>query len=252
MKTTYGRMALATVLAGFAFAVTASADTLELSANQPTAAGSLDSGLEGQEKAGPATGGTAVYIVQLGDPALAVYDGGIGNMQATSNQMTGSRRLNVNSKNSKAYSEYLKKSQAKMVAACEVAIGHDIDVRYDYQAVFNGVAMVLTEDEAQVVAAAPGVKNVSRERMEVPLTDAGPQWIGAPSIWSGPPNNVAHSRGEGMVIAVLDTGINSDHPSYADIGGDGFDHVVGQIDPRLRHHQPGHRQRPQRQQARFE
>ena len=37
-----------------------------------------------------------------------------------------------------------------------------------------------------------------------------------------------------------------------DAGGDGFDHVVGQIGPRLRHHQPGHRQRPQRQQARFE
>ena len=224
MKTTYRRVALATVLAGFAFTITAGADTLELSANQPTIAGSLDSELEGQAKAAPATDGTAVYIVQLGDPALATYDGGIGNMKATSNRMTGRRHLNVNSKNSKAYSNYLKKSQAAMIAACEVALGHDIDVRYDYQAVFNGVAMVLTEDEAQVVAAAPGVKNVSRERIEIPLTDAGPQWIGAPSIWTGPPNNVDHSRGEGIVIAVLDTGINHDHPSYADIGGDGFDH----------------------------
>ncbi|MCZ6772722.1 MAG: S8 family serine peptidase [Proteobacteria bacterium] len=225
MKTTYGRVALATVLAGFVLTATASADTLELTADQPTIAGSLDSGLEGQAKAGPATGGTAVYIVQLGDPALAMYDGGIGKLKATSNRMTGNRRLNVNSKNSKAYSKYLKKSQAKMVAACEVALGHDIDVRYDYQAVFNGVAMVLTEEEANVVAAAAGVKNVSRERIEVPLTDAGPQWIGAPSIWTGPPNNVDHSRGEGIVIAVLDTGINHDHPSYADIGGDGFDHT---------------------------
>jgi len=108
MKTTYRRVALATVLAGFALPIIASADTFELAADQPTIAGSLDSGLEGQAKAAPATGATAVYIVQLGDPALAMYDGGIGNMKATSNRMTGSRHLNVNSKESKAYTRHLK------------------------------------------------------------------------------------------------------------------------------------------------
>jgi len=221
MKATYGRVAIATVLVALAFPVQSSAQELQLTADQPTISGDLAAGLEGQKKASVAAGDQAVYIVQLGDPALATYNGGIGNMKATSNRMTGRRHLDVNSKESKAYTRHLKQSQKEMVAASEAALGRGLDVRYAYQAAFNGVAMVLTEDEAQIVAAAPGVKNVSRERMEVPLTDVGPQFIGAPSIWDG----AASSRGEGMVIAVLDTGINSDHPSYADVGGDGFDHT---------------------------
>ena len=31
--------------------------------------------------------------------------------------------------------------------------------------------------------------------------------------------------GEGIVIAILDSGINSDHPSFADVGDDGYDHT---------------------------
>ena len=87
----------------------------------------------------------------------------------------------------------------------------------------------LSAAEAKVIGALPGVKSVSRERKEVPLTDNGPQWINAPAIWNnkrGRNEKLGHgTRGEGMVIAVLDTGINHDHPSYADIGGDGFDHT---------------------------
>jgi len=232
MKVVYGRVAFATALVGLALPIFAGANSLELTADQPTVAGSVDDGREGRAKPAPATGNTGVYIVQLDEPALAVYDGGIGDLKATSNRMTGSRHLDVHSADSIAYTHHLKNKQAEVVAACGSAIGHDIDVRYDYQAVFNGVAMVLTKNEAEIVAAAAGVKNVSRERVEYPLTDAGPQWIGAPSIWNGDADDdsdsdsdkVSHSRGEGMVVAILDTGINSDHPSYADIGGDGYDH----------------------------
>ncbi|MCW8876798.1 MAG: S8 family serine peptidase [Kangiellaceae bacterium] len=32
-------------------------------------------------------------------------------------------------------------------------------------------------------------------------------------------------KGEGQIIAVIDTGINSDHESFADIGDDGYDHT---------------------------
>jgi uncharacterized repeat protein (TIGR01451 family) len=83
----------------------------------------------------------------------------------------------------------------------------------------------LSPDEAKALQSAPGIKKVTRERFEVMETDAGPQWIGAPSIWMGPPNNVAHSKGEGVVVAILDSGINHMHPSFAEIGGDGYNHV---------------------------
>ena len=48
-------------------------------------------------------------------------------------------------------------------------------------------------------------------------TDVGPEWIGAPSIWDGSevPGGVG-SKGEGVVVGVLDTGLNPDNPSFAD------------------------------------
>jgi uncharacterized repeat protein (TIGR01451 family) len=152
---------------------------------------------------------------------MAAYDGGIAGLAATSNRMTGKSRLDVNSDASKAYRQHLHAAQERFVADCEAALGHSVDVRRQFKNVFNGVAMVLSATEAKQVAAVPGVLNVEKERFEVLNTDDGPIHIGAPAIWDA----VGGSRGEGVVVGVLDTGINHDHPSFADIGGDGYDHV---------------------------
>ena len=205
----------------FAFPISANAEDLQVSGAQPTVIRSLDAGTE-DAKPGYQSD---VYIVQLSEPAVATYMGGTENLAATSNRATGANKLNTNSAASKNYIKHLRKKQSKFITDREAEFGHPVNVTYDYQIVFNGFAAELSAEEADALRASPGVKNVSRERFEVPLTDAGPVWINAPSVWPGPPNNVAHSKGEGIVVAVLDTGVNSDHPSYADIGGDGFDHT---------------------------
>jgi uncharacterized repeat protein (TIGR01451 family) len=233
MRVFYGRVALATVLASMGISV-ATAQTLELAAEQPTVIGTASqAGLEGQLKAGEAVGDTAVYIVQLTDAAMATYNGGMTGYAATSNRMTGDTTLDVNSQASVAYGSYLEGAQDKLIAHCEAGLGHAINVPYKYQTVLNAVAMTLTADEANLVAQIAGVKSISRERMEVLMTDAGPAWINAPSIWgNGNGNHYGwrnngnkKSMGEGAVVAILDSGINSDHPSFADIGGDGYDHT---------------------------
>lgn len=203
------------------FSIGSSAADLQLVADQPTVVRSVGTGFESAKPGYQSN----VYIVQLEDAAVASYMGGMEGLAATSNRATGASVLNVNSNASKAYAKYLEKKQADFIGYCEATFGHSLNVKFDYQHALNGLAVEISAEEAKTMQAMPGVKNVSRERFEVPLTDAGPQWINAPSIWTGPPNNFAQSRGEGTVIAVLDSGINHAHPSYAEIGGDGFVHT---------------------------
>jgi uncharacterized repeat protein (TIGR01451 family) len=151
--------------------------------------------------------------------------GDVKGFAATSNRATGANRLNTNSKASKKYQEHLEKKQAKFVTDSSSAIGRSVDVSRDFQIVLNAVTAELSEEEAEALRSMPGVKAVFRETYEVPLTDVGPGFINAPFALSGPPNNVPHSMGEGIVIAILDSGINSDHPSFADVGDDGYDHT---------------------------
>lgn len=151
--------------------------------------------------------------------------GGKAGLEATSIRATGEKKLNVNSSSSMAYAKYLRVKQKEVMANSEVALGRSLKIRFEYQHAFNGFAAEMSAEEAKAMQSVDGVKSVTRERFEVIDTDVGPQWIKAQRIWNGPGSGLSKSRGEGIVVAVLDTGINHDHPSYADIGGDGYDHV---------------------------
>lgn len=181
---------------------------------------------EESRKATVSTSEKSIYIVQLQEPSVARYEGGIAGFKATSPRRTGELRLNVHSTESKSYSGFLRSQQKQARKNFERTIGRDVNVKFEYQHAFNGVAMELTADEAKALASQPEVKHITKERYERPMTDVGPQWIGADSIWGEEwyPPFFPHSQGENMVVAVMDTGVNHDHPSFADIGGDGYDH----------------------------
>ena len=103
------------------------------------------------------------------------------------------------------------------------AIGHPLVPTQIYTHAANGMAIELTRAEADKIAVLPGVAAVRRERILRVHTDAGPQWIGADSLWSGQAGLA--TKGEGAVIGVIDTGINPTHPSFAASGGDGYTHA---------------------------
>lgn len=165
---------------------------------------------------------TAVYIVQLTDPPIASYLGGIPGYTGTSRSVTGERNLNTKSSAAKKYGKYLQDRQADIISKGNQKIGRNATVTYNYQHAFNGFALLLTGKEARAFAGLQGVLSVNRETLETMDTDAGPIWIDAPTIWNG---GHPGSKGEGAVIAVLDSGINHDHPSFAGIGGDGYRHT---------------------------
>jgi len=166
----------------------------------------------------------AVYIIRLADEPVATYNGDIAGFAATNPAVLGTRKISQDA-SVDAYLGYLQNVQEAFINQMNSVTGHQVETKFTYQYAYNGMAVELTSAEAEAVSKMDGVLAVQRETIEHPLTDAGPKWIGAPGIWDGSATNGTGKMGEGVVVAVIDTGINSDHPSFADVGGDGYDHT---------------------------
>ncbi|MCP3973479.1 MAG: S8 family serine peptidase [bacterium] len=184
------------------------------------------------------------FVVSLDDPAVALYEGGIGNLRATSTR--GEAQLDVTAAAATAYRSHLEGQHNKLIDRLNRDLGRTVSVEYQYFNAFNGIAVHLSPAEAARVLKMPGVSSVQADTMHHIDTDAGPGWIGAPSIWDGSATGVG-TRGEGIVVGILDTGINPENPSFADVGGDGYDHTnpfgagnyVGVCNPAEADYQPG-------------
>ena len=168
---------------------------------------------------------TGLYIIQLSDPAVARYTGGIPDLEATSPEATGARRLDTSTAQSQAYLNYLDAQQNKLLANMEAAIGHPIEVAFQFKNVLNGVAVRISREEAMQAANLAGVRNVYPDTLRSLDTDIGPTLIGAQSIWTGDTQGNLGTFGEEIIVGMIDSGINHAHPSFADVGGDGYDHT---------------------------
>jgi subtilisin family serine protease len=172
-----------------------------------------------------AAAGTDRYIVKLVDPSLASYRGGVPGLAATNPTAAGAVKLDPSSPASKAYLEYLAGKQSAVLTALSTTLGHTATPTYTYRYAYNGFALSLTAQEADVLRGITGVAAVRKDFVRYVQSDAGPAWIGAPGVWDGTSTGAfGATKGEGIVVGVIDTGINQDHPSFADVGGDGYNH----------------------------
>ncbi len=110
----------------------------------------------------------------------------------------------------------LQREQDDRLQQISRAVQHAVQPVFRYDVVLNGFALDLLPQEAAQIAALPGVRAVIPDRLEQPLTDAGPTFIGAPALWNGDTPGDVNTQGEGILVGILDTGINFDHPSFAD------------------------------------
>lgn len=192
--------------------------------------------------------GYYTYIIRLKDLPIATYDGSIKGYSATTpklatksrksssintttsanatnaNQIRNALRVNFSAKATQEYANYLSVKQQNFLDSANNVIGASIDVMYHYKNAFNGIAVRLTQAQALQLSTLHDVAYIERERLQTIDTDIGPIHTGATQVWSGDGQN-AINMGEGIIIGVLDTGINSDHASFADIGGDGYNHT---------------------------
>ncbi|KAJ3669484.1 hypothetical protein LUZ60_011434 [Juncus effusus] len=86
-----------------------------------------------------------------------------------------------------------------------------------YRTVFHGFSTSLTLTEAKTLKTLPGVLSVIPDKPRQLHTTRTPQFLGLVSSQKNKPNNLISSSnaGEGVIIAVLDTGINPNHRSFS-------------------------------------
>lgn len=177
--------------------------------------------------------GEFTYIVRLRDSSVANYQGTTPGFKATSSQRvqtSGTSKVAVNGKldasrpEVKSYVSYLKIKQNRFLANASAAIGTNLQPLTTYQYALNGMAVRMTQAQAKKMAELPEVAFVERERMEQMETDVSQALIGSPNVWDGSATGTK-AMGEGVIVGIIDSGINSDHASFADVGQDGYDHT---------------------------
>ncbi len=185
------------------------------------------------QAAGITPSANGIYLVRLADAPLAAYDGGRdavvqhdAKLAGTSAEAQGKRRLDVAGPAAKAYLGYLDERRDGVLARVRKTLGRGITPEFVYRYGANGMALRMSPSEAATLRDVDGIVSVVPDSFTRPQTDAGPTWIGANQVWQGTiPSSSLQGRGEGIVVGIIDGGINAGHPSFADIGGDGYDHV---------------------------
>ncbi|GAB4564344.1 MAG: S8 family serine peptidase [Haliangiales bacterium] len=174
------------------------------------------------------------YIVHLADEPLATYRGGVAGLAATNPAAAGIvGKLDAKSPASLAYKSFLDGEQSQMLLDMRALLQRPVSANRRYVNAINAVTVRMSQDEAQKVAMLPGVSYIERDQAVLPETDRGPGFIGAASIWDGLATGLPH-QGEGLTVGIIDSGIAfqveidgvlTDHPSFSEVGDDGFVHT---------------------------
>lgn len=121
-----------------------------------------------------------------------------------------------------AYSDKLETKQVDMAKriADQALNGQALDIRYNFTIGVNGIATTVQYGQISDILAVKGVKDVHlEEQYEVqddqvadPNTAASGEMVGSYSAWAN------GYTGAGSRIAIIDTGLDTDHPSFTEEG----------------------------------
>ncbi|KAI3916796.1 hypothetical protein MKW98_026267 [Papaver atlanticum] len=147
----------------------------------------------------------AIYLVLMeGEP--------VAFRQSNATPFEEGKTLDPNSLASKAHAKRLVESHDLLLQST-LKIGTYNKI-YSYKHIVNGFAIHTTSSQAKILESARGVKLVEKDRGAKLMTTYSPQYLGLPAgVWSQ--EGGYRNAGEGIVIGVIDTGINPMHPSFA-------------------------------------
>ncbi|KGJ98056.1 S8 family serine peptidase [Thalassotalea sp. ND16A] len=173
--------------------------------------------------------GEHVYIVRLNDSPVSALAKQPDSNIALAMKKSGSNKLFSKGqpmlREVAQYQQQLLTTQQQVLQGMSTLVGTK-QARKHFTKAINGFSVEMTQAEAQRVSTLGNVASVVRAKTYELLSDTGPKHIGADGIWQGTATTDGMEyKGEGQIMAIIDTGINSDHPSFADVGGDGYNHT---------------------------
>ena len=164
------------------------------------------------------------YIVVFDEPAAARFRGFEASEKTNRPRLAGSsivvsgkRKFDARSPEAVAYVDYLADLRRVRLNDASTRVGRPLVPTYTYAHAINGVALELTAAEAEVLATTPGVKAIAPQFKRYLQTNVSPSWVKANLVWNGTATGV-QNRGEGVIVGVIDSGINRTHVSFAGTG----------------------------------
>ncbi|CAM6118928.1 unnamed protein product [Calypogeia fissa] len=151
-----------------------------------------------------------IYMVRIqGDPVLS-YTGTVPGLKATA--ASAGQRADINSAEAQSYISYLSNQQDLLLS--KALQPGTYTKLYSYHYLINGFAVQITPDQAKTLENTPGVIQVEEDTKVEKMTTHTPDFLGLP-VHAWPEVGGVESAGEGVIIGVVDTGINPFHPSFA-------------------------------------
>jgi len=168
---------------------------------------------------------TGLWIVRLAEPSLAAKRAASGAVD-------------------RSYSERLAARQSEVAGLIGKRLGRQVRVEAGYRNVLNAIVIEAKPAEATRLAGMPGVVSVEPDKEYQLTTDASHDLIRSAAVWDGDTGPDLATRGEGVIVGMLDSGINPGHPSFAATDGEGYTHTnpygryLGVCDPASAFHDP--------------
>ncbi len=166
------------------------------------------------------------FIVTLRDAAIPNYDGKLAGFPATQLNARGTsatphrNKIDIADPSVVAYRGYLIGKRDLLLQRFERDYG-SISVEHTYEYAVNGFSARMDDETASKLAMDPEVLRVEPV-VEVPMdTATTPAFVGAEAVFNGEVDGIPY-KGEGLIVGILDSGINHFHPSFAATGDDGY------------------------------
>lgn len=170
------------------------------------------------------------HIVVFRDAPLATYQGNVAGIAKPARKGNGRGRIDVASPQARAYVKHLEDKQRGYEDRIDQALGRQVKVTQRMQHALNAIVTTMSPLEAEAISRLPEVQLVEAYREYALDTNISPQLIGANTVWNGISlplgDGPDRTRGEGVVVGIIDTGINFGSPSFAAVDPvDGYVHT---------------------------